>query len=83
MGQVVTGHVGLDLDQIVQSHLQRAITGPGPTERLLDEGAKGQNTFAACGCITSERYCGQGPDGLDDLRRGVFIINLQLWDHPR
>lgn len=48
MGQIVTGHVRLNLNQIVQSHLQRAITGPRPAERLLDEGAKGQNTFAAC-----------------------------------
>ena len=73
MGQIVTGHVWLDLDQIIQSHLQRAVTGPGPAERLLDKGAQRQNPFATCSGITSERYGGQGPDGLDDLRRGVLI----------
>lgn len=72
----LAGHMRLDLDQIVKSHLQRAVASPRPTQGLLNKGAKRQNALATGRRVTTKRYCGQRPDDLDNLRCGVWWQDL-------
>ena len=72
-GRIGAGNVRLDLDQVVQRDLQGAVAGARAAEGLLDEGAERQHALAAGGRITAVRRGRQGPDGLNDLRRGVSL----------
>jgi hypothetical protein len=72
----LAGHMRLDLDQIIKSHLQRAVASPRPTQSLLDEGAKRQHALATSRRVTTKRYCGQGPDNLNNLRCGAWWQDL-------
>ena len=72
-GKIWVGHVRLDLDQIIQGHLQSAVARPRTTQGLLDKGAKRQYAFATGSRVTTKRHCRQGPDDLDNLGCGVFV----------
>lgn len=65
-------HVGLDLDEIVKRHLEGTIAGAGAAECLLDECPQRQDAFASSRRITPQRDSRQGPNDLNNLRRGVF-----------
>lgn len=72
LGEILIRHVRLDLDQIIQGHLQSAIASARPPKGLLDEGAKGQDAFASGAGVTSESHGRQGPDNFNDLRRSIL-----------
>lgn len=57
VGKIWVGHVWLDLDQIIQGHLQGAVARPRTTQGLLDKGAKRQYTFATRSRVTTKRHC--------------------------
>lgn len=68
-GEIVLGDMGLDQDEIVQGDLERGVAGARSAERLLDEGAQGQNGLAADIIVADDRR--KWPDGFDDLCRGI------------
>jgi hypothetical protein len=72
LGKVEIRNMRLDLDQIIESHLQSAVAGARPTECLLDKCAKRQDSFAPSSSIAAMRDRGQRPDSLDNLRSGIF-----------
>ena len=72
LGQVMSGHVGLNLNQIIQSHLQGTIASTRASECFLNEDAEGKNAFRSCRSITAGCCGGQRPDSLYDLGRGIL-----------
>jgi hypothetical protein len=63
------GDMGLDENQVVQSHLQRGVTCPGAAQRLLNKGAQGEHGFASELAAADRRR--RGPDGVHNQSRGI------------
>jgi hypothetical protein len=65
--EVVLGHMGLNEDQVVQSHLEGGVASARASKSLLDKSTQRQNCLATK--FTAACHRGERPDRFDDLRR--------------
>lgn len=77
------GHMGSDLDQIIERHLQSTVTCAGSPQCFLNEGAQRQNSLAAQGRVAAKRDNRQRPYRLDYLRRSIFKCGSQRMNLSR